>query len=583
MDEDSIVPLSQLANEQFNSVLDQPEGPTDFAGLLNGAGPGPPSEEAAAAARQRKSKLFNDPIHGSYRLSAACTAVLDTSQFQRLRRLKQLGLTYMVFPGASHNRFEHSLGVAHLATKWWDHLTKLQRGEAEVERRDRQVVELAGLCHDLGHGPFSHVFEKEFLRQKGITGWEHEAMSAEMLQYLVDENGIDLPEDDLRRVRAMITAGHSTSAAPPGQRWLYEIVANGRNGIDVDKFDYLLRDSTFCGFKISGDPNRIIQFSHVIGDEICFKWSEYMSLYELFHSRASMHRQVYTHKKAKAIEFMVVDALLEADRVLRISDQIWSPATFQRLDDTLLDLLENFDLLGPRVQLEEDEERALRAAQAIIARIRRRDLYKAGAAAGPAACSCRDAARPARSYVTDALVPPEELARPDWEPPTAADIVACHRGGSANKIDHGQGQRNPLDSVHFFDSLEGSEKRKLRPDQISSMVVASFQEKSLRVYSRNSSPEVCAAVHAAFDAWVRQRFNGRVATATPCKPPRPPPPPAAATRAAVVAAAAGAAGGGDGVLLGKRSRGPPRGGSPPLPGDDECSPSNLMKSKHAKR
>eukprot|EP00887_Chlorella_sp_A99_P000319 scaffold13.g319.t1 len=158
-------------------------------------------------------------------------------------------------------------------------------------------------------------------------------------------------------------------------------------------FDYLLRDSTFCGFKISGDPNRIIQFSHVIGDEICFKWSEYMSLYELFHSRASMHRQVYTHKKAKAIEFMVVDALLEADRVLRISDQIWSPATFQRLDDTLLDLLENFDLLGPRVQLEEDEERALRAAQAIIARIRRRDLYKAGAAAGPAAPAATAASR----------------------------------------------------------------------------------------------------------------------------------------------------------------------------------------------
>ena len=100
-------PLSQLANETYNPLA-RPEGPTDFRGLINGAqqsGPGgPPISLQAAAGDQpqrtvRRAKLFNDPIHGSFRLSPVCTEIFDTRQFQRLRRLKQLGLAYSVFPG----------------------------------------------------------------------------------------------------------------------------------------------------------------------------------------------------------------------------------------------------------------------------------------------------------------------------------------------------------------------------------------------------------------------------------------------------------------------------------------------------
>lgn len=520
--DDDIIPLSQLANEAFNPVAaahlnggsnlgpGAAAGPTDFrdlcdslrpSGSCEAAGPGPGS--AAAAARASKSgKLFQDPVHGTFRLDPLCTPIFDSRQFQRLRRLKQLGLTYQVFPGASHNRFEHSLGVAHLAQKFAVHLWNLQRGELEIERRDLRLVELAGLCHDLGHGPFSHVFEREFLRRKGIDDWEHEEMSALMLDHLIDSNHVDMPEYDVKRIKSMILSGHGTDAvrAPTGQQWLWDIVANGRSGIDVDKFDYLKRDSMYCGVMISCNFDRIMQFSKVIGDEICFKYSEYMNLYELFHARASMHRQVYTHKKAKAIEFMVVDALLAADPALRITRSIRHPADFQLLDDNLIDKIENFELFRHMLNLEDEDEAALRQSQAIIDRLRRRELYK---------------------YVTDALIPQDVLQSNNWRAPTAQDIVNSYRGSDVrlraedvilqeNKIDYSKRDKNPLDSVHFFDHLGATEKRKLRPDQISSMVVASYQEKTLRVYSRNACPKHVKAVHEAFECWLRSRFGSKV-------------------------------------------------------------------------
>jgi len=129
---------------------------------------------------------------------------VDTPAFQRLRDLKQLGVSYYVFPGACHNRFEHSLGVAHLARTAAERVFRLQRREVEVDRGDVKAAALAGLCHDLGHGPLSHVFERELLPRAGVHGWRHEDMSVRVFEAILDSGAVpdgDLTNDEASRVR----------------------------------------------------------------------------------------------------------------------------------------------------------------------------------------------------------------------------------------------------------------------------------------------------------------------------------------------------------------------------------------------
>ena len=107
-------------------------------------------------------KIIYDPIHGPIELSELCIQIINTIEFQRLRNIYQLGVCYYVFPGASHKRFEHSIGVCHLAGEF---IKSLQKNQPELNIDSQMVenVQIAGLCHDLGHGPFSHLFDHDFL------------------------------------------------------------------------------------------------------------------------------------------------------------------------------------------------------------------------------------------------------------------------------------------------------------------------------------------------------------------------------------------------------------------------------------
>nr|XP_020515366.1 deoxynucleoside triphosphate triphosphohydrolase SAMHD1-like [Labrus bergylta] len=206
-------------------------------------------------------KVFNDSIHGSIELHPLLIKIIDTPQFQRLRFIKQLGGVYFVYPGASHNRFEHSIGVGYLAGKLAEALRSRQP-ELNITDRDVLCVQIAGLCHDLGHGPFSHLYDGLFLpkaleKKRKLKKWKHENGSCDMLDHLLKENNLKpvmekyglKPEDNITFIKEMIAGPLQeskerrqwTSKRPEEKSFLYEIVSNKRNGVDVDKFDYLAR------------------------------------------------------------------------------------------------------------------------------------------------------------------------------------------------------------------------------------------------------------------------------------------------------------------------------------------------------
>ncbi|KAF9507194.1 hypothetical protein BS47DRAFT_1398828 [Hydnum rufescens UP504] len=330
-------------------------------------------------------RRFLDPVHDYVVFEPRVAAFIDTPQFQRLRYLKQLGTAYFVFPGAAHNRScsfmpafssSHSpnfyiLGVGHLARLMVDNL-RARQPKLGIDDRDVLCVQIAGLMHDLGHGPFSHVFDNNLVpRLCPGTSWSHEEGSEMMFDSLLEQNPhIELEPSwinfikDLIRGRPNLTLTHSPAEKP----FLFQIVANMENGIDVDKlspaFDYIARDTVNCGDKCSVSTSRLINSCRVIDNHIAYDYKDFYNVCELFHTRFSLHKRIYHHKTAKAIEYMIVDALCAADPVLHIADKIRKPLEYLFLTDSVVQ------------DIERSHDPALAESRAIIARLRRRQLYK---------------------------------------------------------------------------------------------------------------------------------------------------------------------------------------------------------------
>ncbi|XP_026189184.1 deoxynucleoside triphosphate triphosphohydrolase SAMHD1-like [Mastacembelus armatus] len=337
-------------------------------------------------------KVFNDPIHGHIELHPLLIKIIDTPQFQRLRNIRQLGGAYFVYPGASHNRFEHSLGVAYLAGELVDALSRRQP-ELQISPRDILCVQIAGLCHDLGHGPFSHLFDGKFIpKARPGVNWKHEDATVKMLDHLVERNnlreameqyGLELPRD-LDFIKEMIHPKALTRGAPwphngRGQEksFLYEIVSNSTNGIDVDKFDYFARDSHHLGIQNNFDHRRFLKFARVCEVDgqrhICSRDKEKDNLIDMFHTRTGLYRRACYHRVTDLIQIMISDAFLKADEFIQIEG---SGGKMFKLS-TAIDDMEAYTKLTDDVfeQILHSTSADLRPAREILERIRSRHFY----------------------------------------------------------------------------------------------------------------------------------------------------------------------------------------------------------------
>jgi len=237
-----------------------------------------------------------DPIHDFIRVYDHELQLIDNPIFQRLRRIRQLSGAHLTYPAAQHTRFEHSLGVMHISGQAGYALNE----KGILKSDDIEILRLAGLLHDIGHGPFSHLFE-EIVQKKKIS---HEDFGKEII--LKSKIGDDLTKNGFdKKLITKIAFGDSKF------QYLNEIVSGA---LSADMMDYLLRDGYFTGAEHAKiDHKRITQSLEVYRKKLALERSALYSFESMMHSRYQMFKAVYFHKTVRAAEVMLLEALRLSD------------------------------------------------------------------------------------------------------------------------------------------------------------------------------------------------------------------------------------------------------------------------------
>ncbi len=284
---------------------------------------------------QNKKKIINDPVYGFITIpDPLLFDLIEHPWFQRLRRIRQLGLGHMVYPGALHTRFHHALGAMHLTMQAVE--TLRSKGQ-EISDEEARAVEIAILLHDIGHSPFSHALENSL-----VTGISHEAVSLLMMEKL---NGLfnGKLETAIRIFRGEYP-----------KRFLHQLISSQ---LDMDRLDYLNRDSFYTGVlegKIGAQ--RIIKMLDVHDGRLVVEEKGVYSIEKFIVARRLMYWQVYLHKTVLAAEQLLVNILRRARELTLSGVQLFaSPAFGFFLSNTCTeeDMRLNPDLLERYAELDD--------------------------------------------------------------------------------------------------------------------------------------------------------------------------------------------------------------------------------------
>lgn len=314
-----------------------------------------------------KKKIFNDPVYGFISIPQEIIFdVIEHPFMQRLRRIKQLGLTDLVYPGALHTRYHHVLGAMHLMSKA---IATIRRKGHTISETEEQAALLAILLHDIGHGPFSHALEHDI-----VSGVSHEEISIFFIERLSKEfNGeLDLALEIFKNTYP--------------KEFLHQLVSSQ---LDMDRMDYLNRDSFYTGVnegKIGSD--RIIEMMNVVNGKLVLEEKGIYSIEKFIVARRLMYWQVYLHKTVVAAEYMLIQALRRAKELKQKGTALFaSPALNYFLENNVsaedfksdpkvlerFALLDDYDILGAIKVWQSESDKVL---SELSKRIIERRLFK---------------------------------------------------------------------------------------------------------------------------------------------------------------------------------------------------------------
>jgi HD superfamily phosphohydrolase len=292
---------------------------------------------------------IRDPVHGFVKVGVAEMKVVDTSFFQRLRRIRQLSCAQMAYPGANHTRFEHSLGAMHVAGL----ASEILVDKGYLDEDAAAQLRVAALLHDIGHGPFSHLFE-ELLHAK--TGLTHEDMSSRIVAETQVGEALDRQGFSSKRM-----AKQAVGKAPGSRKFLNEVIAGT---LSADLMDYLLRDSYYTGAGFGRvDISRVIDSFEVVDNHLAIESDAVHSFEALTVARYEMFKAVYFHKTCRAAEAMVLRAMELVDSDLGLTD-VEDLSRYAELDDDgviyrILSMKEGKDAKKARELVKDFRERRL--------------------------------------------------------------------------------------------------------------------------------------------------------------------------------------------------------------------------------
>jgi len=264
-----------------------------------------------------KKKIFNDPVYGFINIKSDLVFdIIEHPFFQRLRRIKQLGLTELVYPGAHHTRFHHAIGAMHLMSKALDNLRS--KG-IEISEKEYESALISILLHDVGHGPFSHALEYSLM-----PGIQHESLSFLFMKRLNRELDGAL-ETSLKMFQNTYE-----------RKFFHQLISSQ---LDMDRLDYLKRDSFFTGVSEGSiGLERIINMINVVDEQIVVEEKGIYSIENFLNARRLMYWQVYLHKTSVSAEKSLINLINRAKELAKAGHDIFGTDAFRVFLNTNISL-----------------------------------------------------------------------------------------------------------------------------------------------------------------------------------------------------------------------------------------------------